>query len=145
MKAVNIYVFGKIKTPELVLLSQYYSKLAGKSFEVNTIILKDSPQQKISASSLKKLPPGLNIALTEKGKQLDTLQFKDFVSNGLYDNQNINFFIGNAFGFAEEALQSFDMLLALSKLTFPHELCYLILLEQLFRVSDLMRGGSYHK
>ena len=53
--------------------------------------------------------------------------------------------IGGAFGLAQEVVQRADWRLSLSKMTLPHEMARLVLLEQLYRAFTIMRGESYHK
>ena len=57
----------------------------------------------------------------------------------------ITFTIGGAFGLAEEVVKKADWRLSLSKMTLPHEMARLVLLEQLYRAFTILRGESYHK
>lgn len=86
------------------------------------------------------------IVLDERGKEMASKQFSDFVQARMNSGvKTVCFVIGGAFGFAEKVRQEADSVLSLSSLTFPHQLTRLLLVEQLYRAHTLMRGISYHK
>ena len=79
---------------------------------------------------------------------------KEFTSPGLAEKistwrnkgtKNLIFIIGGPLGICPYLREEADVVLALSKLTFPHEMVRLILLEQLYRTFTILRGESYHK
>ncbi len=85
------------------------------------------------------------ILLDEKGKELTSVEF----ANTLMHHQNIStknmvFVIGGAYGFSEEVYSRANMKLALSKMTFPHQLVRIIFLEQLYRAFTILKGEKYH-
>ena len=84
---------------------------------------------------------GFSIALTEEGTQLDSLSFADLIKK----TPDISFIIGGAFGLSEEVKRKADYLLSLSKMTLPHELAYLLLVEQIYRAERILEGHPYHK
>ena len=87
-----------------------------------------------------------NIILDGRGKELSSLEFATFISQTLSrQNKDIAFFIGGADGFDEEFLKKGNFVLSLSKLTFPHELARLILLEQIYRAFTIINNEKYHK
>jgi 23S rRNA (pseudouridine1915-N3)-methyltransferase len=95
---------------------------------------------------LEKLPEGCYyVALDEKGKQKTTEEwfelFRRWENEG---RKEITFVMGGAYGLSEEILRGARARLALSKLTFPHELARLIFYEQVYRVYTLLRGIPYH-
>ncbi|GAK53100.1 ribosomal RNA large subunit methyltransferase H [Candidatus Moduliflexus flocculans] len=87
------------------------------------------------------------IALDEHGKEFSSEQFAGMLSRYQQrgDVKRLAFVTGGATGLAEEFLHRADMMLALSKMTFPHQLCRLILLEQVYRGLTILAGESYHK
>jgi len=87
-----------------------------------------------------------NIILDGRGKELSSLEFATFISQTISrQNKDIAFFIGGADGFDEEFLKKGNFALSLSKLTFPHELARVILLEQIYRAFTIINNEKYHK
>jgi len=144
MKLITIYHYGKIRDQSLRNLIEYYQKLSRRKFELKLVMLKDV-QQKISLADLPALPLSQNYLLSESGKQFSTREFSKKISDMLDQAEAINFTLGNAFGFTDEVKAQATKTLSLSLFTLPHELALLVLCEQLFRVSDLLSGGNYHK
>jgi 23S rRNA (pseudouridine1915-N3)-methyltransferase len=97
---------------------------------------------------LNALPPqGVVVALDEKGAQYSSREFSRFISQYQVrgDVKIVTFVTGGATGFSETLLKHADTLLSLSKMTFPHQLCRIILLEQLYRAYTILAGEPYHK
>ena len=87
-----------------------------------------------------------SIILDGRGKELSSLEFATFISQTISrQNKDIAFFIGGADGFDEEFLKKGNFVLSLSKLTFPHELARVILLEQIYRAFTIINNEKYHK
>lgn len=86
------------------------------------------------------------IALDRRGHQLDSEELAGWLVR-LTENMrgNICFIIGGPLGLSEEILERADRILALSKLTFTHEMCRLFLIEQIYRSFTIIRGEKYHK
>ncbi|QCX33659.1 23S rRNA (pseudouridine(1915)-N(3))-methyltransferase RlmH [Caloramator sp. E03] len=86
------------------------------------------------------------IALDLKGTMLSSEGFADFINDlGLKGSSNISFIIGGSLGLSKEVLQRADYKLSFSKMTFPHQLMRLILLEQIYRGFRIISGEPYHK
>ncbi|MEI7579841.1 MAG: 23S rRNA (pseudouridine(1915)-N(3))-methyltransferase RlmH [bacterium] len=142
MRKLEIYYYGKIKNLAIKELVEYYTLLCNKTLKVELVCLKDPGERKITIHDLPK--KAKLILLSEKGKEYSTLKFKEQLTKWIEQFSEVYFVIGNAYGFSEELLEQYQ-LLSLSQLTTAHELALVILLEQLFRVLDLARGGKYHK
>lgn len=82
-----------------------------------------------------------SIALSERGKSIDSIEFASL----LKDKNEINFFVGGAYGFSDEFLNECDYVLSFSKLTFSHELARIVLLEQIYRGFCINKNHPYHK
>jgi 23S rRNA (pseudouridine1915-N3)-methyltransferase len=85
------------------------------------------------------------ILLDENGRKMSSVVF----SGQLRHHQNIAtknivFVIGGAYGFSEEVYKRADMKMALSEMTFPHQLVRVIFLEQLYRAMTILKGEKYH-
>lgn len=86
------------------------------------------------------------IALAIEGKMLSSEQFSQRINQlGIGGVSHIQLIIGGSLGLAPEVLRRADELLSFSKMTFPHQLMRVILLEQIYRAYRIMSGAPYHK
>ncbi|MEM1513846.1 MAG: 23S rRNA (pseudouridine(1915)-N(3))-methyltransferase RlmH [Candidatus Thermoplasmatota archaeon] len=84
-----------------------------------------------------------NIFLDENGKEMSSKEFADFLKEIILKNKKVYFFIGSYKGFEEK--ENADFILSLSKMTFPYQLCRLILVEQIYRAITIIKGINYQK
>ena len=85
-------------------------------------------------------------ALAIDGKQLDSVELSEKVERlGTSGISHIIFLIGGSLGMSEDLLKKADMKLSFSRMTFPHQLMRVILLEALYRAFNIQRGTKYHK
>ena len=96
---------------------------------------------------LTKIPPSsFVIALDLKGKNLSSEELASFISEkSLYGQSRLTFLIGGSLGLSTEVLERADFKLSFGRMTYPHQLMRLILLEQIYRVYKIIRGEPYHK
>ena len=81
-----------------------------------------------------------------KGKHLTSEEFSKFISNcGVMGNSNIVFVIGGSLGLSEEVIKRANYKLCFSKMTFPHQLFRVMLLEQIYRAYRIINNAPYHK
>ena len=86
------------------------------------------------------------IALAIEGKHLSSEQFAANLDKlATYGNSKIAFIIGGSVGLSQRVLERANETLSFSKMTFPHQLMRLILLEQIYRAFRIIRGEPYHK
>ena len=86
------------------------------------------------------------ITLEINGKQLSSEELADkMAALGLQGKSNIVFVIGGSIGLGREVLKRSDYALSFSKMTFPHQLMRVILLEQVYRGYRIINGEPYHK
>ena len=86
------------------------------------------------------------IALDIDGKMLDSVELSDQIEQlGNRSVAHIIFLIGGSLGMQEELLRQADMRLSFSKMTFPHQLMRVILLEQIYRAYRIANHEPYHK
>lgn len=85
------------------------------------------------------------ILLDEKGPQLTSVNFaKKLDSWRQGSHKRLIFVIGSAYGFDQKVYDRSDELLGISDMTLPHQLCRLMMLEQIYRACTILRGESYH-
>jgi len=98
--------------------------------------------QKSYTKALEKyLSSGINIALHPAAKEVDSHQFAKL----LKDRNEINLFIGGAYGFEEEFLGKCNTSISFGKITLSHKLVKVVLLEQIFRGLSINNNHPYHK
>ena len=77
---------------------------------------------------------------------LDSVEFSKKIENlGIQGKSHVIFVIGGSIGLGREVLKRSDYALSFSKMTFPHQLMRVILLEQIYRGYRIMAGEPYHK
>mgnify|MGYP003409941824 CR=1 FL=1 len=79
------------------------------------------------------------------GESLDSPGFSKFIDTTLINNSNITFIIGGSYGLHDDIKKMSNYSLSFSKLTYPHQLFRVILLEQIYRAFKIMKNESYHK
>ena len=85
------------------------------------------------------------IALDEQGKQKTTVQLADTIQQWLQDGQDTVFVIGGPDGLHDDIKSTAQDVWSLSKLTFPHGLVRVMLVEQLYRAVSLIKNHPYHR
>ena len=86
------------------------------------------------------------VALCVEGDQYSSPQLSELIEKATINGKSeIVFIIGSAYGLSDIIKNRADVKLSLSKLTFPHQLSKVILLEAVYRALDIAKGGKYHK
>ena len=86
------------------------------------------------------------VALAIQGKMLDSIELSKLVENlGIQGESSLVFVIGGSLGLSDEVMRREDYLLSFSKMTFPHQMMRMILLEQIYRGYRIMMREPYHK
>ena len=141
---LKVLVIGKLKDKNFQSRIVEYSKWLTQNNKIEILELPDSTKEKENELLLKHIEKENHayiVALSEDGKELSSRELADKLGA---IQQKIVFIIGGPYGLTSEVKAKADFLWSLSKLTFTHEFARLILLEQLFRASNIQMGGSYH-
>ncbi|MBL3520585.1 23S rRNA (pseudouridine(1915)-N(3))-methyltransferase RlmH [Aliarcobacter lanthieri] len=149
---INIYSILKPTNDDFDKIIKEFIKMSSKyaKVEVHYIFNKeiakaqtigDKEAQEIYTKTYLPFLKGFNIALDVLGKQLDTYAFSKLIE----DKNEINFFIGGAFGFERDFLTKCDNVISLSNLTFAHKVANVVLAEQIFRSLCIQNNHPYHK
>lgn len=85
------------------------------------------------------------ITMEIDGKQLNSIELARLIDNTFISHSNITFVIGGSYGISEEIKNRSNYKLSFSKLTFPHQLFRVILLEQIYRTFKINNNEEYHK
>jgi len=157
---ISIIAVGKIREPYLTqAMAEYLKRL--QRYATVTIIevaeeqvpetLSAAEQQQAKQREGERLLKVVRdnqylIALALTGRQFTSEEFAGHLQQLAVNSQSdIVFLIGGSLGLADEVLRRADLLLSFGKLTFPHQLMRLILLEQIYRGFKIIRGEPYHK
>jgi 23S rRNA (pseudouridine1915-N3)-methyltransferase len=157
---ITIISVGKLKEKYLVLAIDEYSKRLSRYCKLDIVELADekapenmSPAQEIEVKNKEGAriqkqinPSAYTIALAIDGTQRSSEELATHIQElGTKGNSHITFIIGGSLGLSDEVLQSCHEKLSFSKLTFPHQLMRVILLEQVYRSFRIINGEPYHK
>lgn len=86
------------------------------------------------------------ITLEINGKNLDSVQFSNYIEQlGVSGQSDITFVIGGSLGLGENVVEKSNYKLSFSKMTFPHQLMKLFLVEQVYRAFRIIKNEPYHK
>lgn len=85
------------------------------------------------------------IALDLTGKELDSVALSQKIENLSISNSSITFIIGGSLGLSKQVLNYSNEKLCFSKMTFPHQLIRIFLLEQIYRAFKIANNETYHK
>ena len=104
------------------------------------------PENQIKQFEAKKISEYLGgksykVILDVTGKALDSHEFSELINI----NKDIDFIIGGAYGLDQTILSLADFKLSLSKMTYPHQLAKILLLEQIYRAQTIVENHPYHK
>ena len=84
------------------------------------------------------------VLLDENGEELDSKSFAKKLKNIMLSFKKIFIIVGNAYGFPKHLYNRSNITISLSKLTFPHEIARLIIIEQLYRAVTIIKNHPYH-
>ena len=159
MLHIDIICIGKLKEEYLKDAINEYSKRLSKYCNLNIIEL---PDEKLPTSNSEKLfyeiknkecekiashikKDSYIIALDLTGKQYTSEEFSKKIDNISLTNNDITIIIGGSLGMTSEFLNTVNEKVCFSKMTFPHQLIRVFLLEQLFRAFKISNNETYHR
>lgn len=88
---------------------------------------------------------GYKVALAIEGKQFSSPELAGFLEKRALDGRELCLLVGGPEGLPQEVITQADMAWSFSRLTFPHDLAMVVLLESLYRASTISAGQPYHK
>jgi len=145
-----ISAIGKTKTQQEDLITLKYLKRI-KNIEIKQYEIKlNNKQKKIEEEGLKLISStpsnGRLVLLDEQGESLTSPELAKMVLDWRNDNiAYINFAIGGAFGNGDQIKRRADKIIALGKLTWPHQMVKMMIAEQIYRIETIIQGHPYHK
>lgn len=143
---IKIICVGKVKEKYLQEAISDYMKRLSKYHRVQIVELEDSNIMEEKNKILKNIDTkDYVISLDIEGKQLSSLELAETIDKTFITKSNICFVIGGSYGLDIEVKKRANFSLSFSKLTFPHQLFRVILLEQIYRSFKIMNNETYHK
>ena len=155
---VNIICVGKIKESYLKEAILEYSKRLSKYCKLKIIEITDEQiptnlNEKLSNNIkscegnkiLSYIKNSYVISLDLNGKQYTSEEFSRKIENISLNNSEISFIIGGSLGLSNEVINASNELICFSKMTFPHQLIRIFLLEQIFRAFKISNNETYHR
>jgi len=147
---------GKTKSPEIRGLQDFYASRIATLADLEIVETREArgidekyPEKikELEARGLEKHLEGVySICLLDRGRELTSDEFAKLI-RGRAENTGRPpvFVIGGFLGLADRIVEKADMRLALSRMTFSHEFCRIVLLEQVYRALNIIRGRHYAK
>ena len=159
MLTINIVCIGKIKEKFFKDAIDEYSKRLSKYCKLNIIELPDEKiPEKININienniKTKECTNMINhikkdsyiICLDLNGKEFSSEQFSQKIEDISMESSQITFVIGGSLGLNQQILSLANQKICFSKMTFPHQLIRVFLLEQIFRAFKISNGETYHR
>ena len=160
MIKISLIVVGKIKENSIKELLAEYEKRLSRFCDISIVEIEDEQELSDSKKDIDKVvniesekiiqklakSNDYKILLDISGKELGSIELAEKISNIINVlNKNITFIIGGSNGVSDELKDKVDYRLSFSKLTFPHQLFRVILLEQIYRSFKIINKEKYHK
>ena len=157
---VTVCCVGKLKENYLRSACDEYVKRLGAFCKINILELNEEKlPQKPSENEIKsalhaegkvilsKIPPqSIVISMCIEGEMLSSEGLAQKINNSaISGSSNIFFIIGSSFGLSDEVKKASHIRLSMSRMTFPHQLARVMILEQIYRSFQINTNGKYHK
>ena len=150
---IKIITIGSIKEQYLRDAIEEYKKRISRYTNLEIIELKDEgllEKEKTLNTEAEKIeryldPKEYIITLEIEGKEYISEEFAEKIRTIQIENSHITFIIGGSYGLAQSIKDKARMHLSFSKMTFPHQLFRVLLLEQIYRSYKIINNESYHK
>lgn len=153
---IKLLIVGRPKNKQIRALADDYVQRLVHYTKIEVVYVKEAKQPgplstRAAATEEQRLLRRLAeedyvVALEAAGRMVSSPELARFLAARTNaGTRTMVFIIGGPTGLTPELKQRADLLLSLSPMTFPHELCLVLLLEQLYRALTILRGEPYHK
>jgi 23S rRNA (pseudouridine1915-N3)-methyltransferase len=152
---ITLYNIGKTNSAQLIRLSNEYSQRINRFVRFTQIDIPDVRKTKNMPSDtimkkegdkiLQAARGSYMVLLDERGKQFTSREFSVWLESKMSQSiKHLAFITGGAWGVSEEVRQAAHLKIALSKMTFTHELARLVFIEQFYRALTILNNLPYH-
>jgi len=157
---ITIVCVGKLKETYLKDAQKEYLKRLSRFCSIKVIEVDEekapetasaAQEEKIRQKESERIKKAIGknsvkIALALDGKELDSVEFSEQIHNYMLEGKSdLTFIIGGSTGLDKSIMRDADFNFCMSKLTFPHQLARIILLEQIYRAFKILNNETYHK
>ena len=148
---IKIVCVGKIKEKFLSLAISEYLKRLSKYTKIDIVQVADEANAekalKVEGEKIlsKIKPDEYVIALDISGESISSIEFAKKIDSVFNSYSKLTFVIGGSYGLSTQVKKRSNYLLSFSKMTFPHQMFRVILLEQIYRAYKINNNESYHK
>ncbi len=141
---IKVAWIGKTKEAAIQELTDDYLKRTSRYAAIDGLSLKDEAAVLSLARGERRGQRHKLVLLDTRGKQLSSEELAQFLEREQVQALPLLFAIGGADGFSDEARQQAEFVLSLGRMTLPHELARVVLLEQLYRAFTILKNHPYH-
>ncbi len=145
MIRIRIVAVGKLKEGYWREACAEYTKRLSRFCKAEIVELPALESPKEEAEEVLRACRGYVIALAVEGKECSSEEFASELKTLFDGGAEVTFLIGSSFGLDESVKRRADKLLSFSRLTFPHQMFRVVLLEQIYRAFMIASGSEYHK
>ncbi|NCA67629.1 MAG: 23S rRNA (pseudouridine(1915)-N(3))-methyltransferase RlmH [Clostridia bacterium] len=153
---INVVAVGKLKEDYFRLAVAEYSKRINRFAKLTIFETLESKNLQRSEGAIKaakeeecveilSYAKGRIIALDSRGSEVTSEEFSDIIKSSQDIGQELTFIIGGSDGLSEKLLKTADKAISFGKVTYPHQLMRVILLEQIYRGFTIIANMPYHK
>jgi len=154
---INVVVVGNLKEKYLVEACKEYVKRISRFHAIEIITVEEEKLPKAPSEAdiskclvkegakIEKVLKGCVVILDVKGEQVDSPKFAKIIETTALNYDTITFVIGGSYGICENIKNMAKIRLGFSKMTFPHQLFRVMLLEQIYRATTISNNILYHK
>jgi 23S rRNA (pseudouridine1915-N3)-methyltransferase len=141
---IKVVWIGKTKEAAIQVLTDDYLRRISRYADVAGVMVKDEAAILSLARGERQRERHKLVLLDLRGKQLSSEELAEFLDREQMQSLPLLFAVGGADGFSEQARREAGFVLSLGRMTLPHELARVILLEQLYRVFTILKNHPYH-
>jgi 23S rRNA (pseudouridine1915-N3)-methyltransferase len=146
MQRITLLSIGKVKTPWIKDGCEVFIDRLSHSCDFSERILSAGSKEEENDRVLKALEDtkGTIVLLSHRGREHASDEFASWLGKKRDLGEPLTFVLSGAYGADERVFAKAHLALSLSRMTFPHELCKLVFLEQLYRAHSILAGSGYH-
>ena len=143
MGRIIVHLYGKPKDQLIANIIENYSKRV-KNNGISLQFYSDKKNKLDYEQNLIKLKGNL-ILIDENGEQISSIKLSELLSKFLISSESTNFAVGPPDGFSNDIKSKISKSISLSTFTLTHEMAAVIIMEQLYRSTEILKGTQYHR